>query len=74
MIKFSEFVEKTLGIEFLEYQRIYIDALYLRWKELGEPKVTIIPPRRCTGLKYDFQMMCACMMPFYEKEFRKNEK
>lgn len=69
MIKFSEFVEKTLGIEFLEYQRIYMDALYLRWKELGEPKVTIIPPRRCTGLKYVFSMI-----PIYEKEFCENEK
>lgn len=69
MIKFSEFVEKTLGIEFLEYQRIYMDALYLRWKELGEPKVTFIPPCRCTGLKYVFPMIL-----IYEKEFCENEK
>lgn len=69
-MKFSEFIEQVCGIELLEYQRIYMDAWYLKWKELGAPE-KIIYSRNSS--KYDFQMMAASMMAIYEKEIHKNE-
>lgn len=67
---FADFVEHTMGIQFLEYQKKYLNELYERTKR-GE-KIIFLPARGSN--RFDWLLLYAIMFELYGQPFERSKK
>lgn len=66
---FADFVEHTMAVQYLEYQKDYLNRLYEKMK-CGE-KIIFLPARGSN--RTDWSLLYTLMLTIYEEQFERSK-